>query len=334
MAKRGTTKKVTASKTSKRGSAVPPPQRGIALPGDVPQKTPGGSGTALPGDVPEKTPGGSGTALPGDVPEKTPGGSGIALPGDVPEKTPGGSGTALPGDVPEKTPGGSPVPRLVIRQGANLPHWRKDGATYSVTFRLADSLPQEVLVGWKAERAHTVRRAEQMGRPLTEFELRRLDELHSERVEKWLDQGHGSCILRDPRIARLVRDAMLHFDGERYDLLAWCVMPNHVHAVLHTFPGRDLSMVMLSWKGFTGKKAREILGTVGEGEFWQKEPYDHLVRDEQDLAHCIRYVLANPTAAGLTDWPWVGVGRGTALPGGVTGEDTGRKPGATAKANQ
>lgn len=216
---------------------------------------------------------------------------------------------------------------LVIRHGANLPHWRVDGGTYAVTFRLADSLPRQVLVGWTLERDHIIARAEQMGRPLTELERKRLDELHSERVEKWLDQAHGSCVLRDERIATLVRDAMLHFDGERYDLLAWCVMPNHVHAVLRTRPGRDLSMIVLSWKGFTGKKAREILGTVGGGEFWQKEPYDHLVRNAEDLAQQIAYVLENPAKAGLRDWPWVG--GGTALPGGVSGEDTGRKPGAT-----
>jgi len=224
----------------------------------------------------------------------------------------------------ESTPGRSPVsrkaavPQLVIRQGANLPHWRRDGATYSVTFRLADSLPQAVLVRWKAEREHTVRRAKQMGRPLTDDELIRLAELHSERVENWLDQGHGSCILRDGRIAQLVRDAMMHFDSERYDLLAWCIMPNHVHAVLHTYAGHDLSMVMLAWKGFTGKKVRELLGTVGEGEFWQKEPYDHLVRDDQDLAHHIQYVKQNPVAAGLVNWPWVGGGRGPALSGDKT----------------
>jgi REP element-mobilizing transposase RayT len=187
-----------------------------------------------------------------------------------------------------------------------LPHWRVDGGTYAVTFRFADSLPQEVLARWKAEREHIVRRAEHMGRPLTGPELQRLDELHSERVERWLDHGHGSCALRDDRLARLVRDAMFHFHGTRYVLLAWCVMPNHVHAVVRCFPGRAVSGVVQSWKGYTGKKAWEILGRAGAGAFWQKEPYDHLVRDEEDLGRCIRYVLKNPAAAGLTNWPWVG----------------------------
>jgi REP element-mobilizing transposase RayT len=235
-------------------------------------------------------------------------------------------------------PGGSPVPqslpRLVIRQGANLPHWRLDGSIYAVTFRLADSLPQEVLSRWKSEREDIVRRAVQASRPLSTFELRRLDKLHSERVENWLDQGHGSCVLRDPRVARLVADALRHFDGERYELLAWCVMPNHVHAVLQPFPGRELSLILLSWKGYTGKKAREILDMRGAGEFWQKESYDHIVRDEEDFARQVQYVLDNPAAAGLRDWPWIGgsasgIASGTALPGGEKSQDTGRKPGAT-----
>jgi REP element-mobilizing transposase RayT len=210
--------------------------------------------------------------------------------------------------APDKneSPFPSPGSQLIKRHGANLPHWRVDGAAYAVTFRLADSLPREVLARWKQEREHIVARAEQMARPLTSFELQRLDELHSERVESWLDQGHGSCVLRDDRIARLVRDAMLHFDGQRYDLMAWCVMPNHVHAVVCTYPGRDLSTILLSWKGFTGKKAREILGTVGAGEFWQKEPFDHLIRDREDMENQIKYVLANPAKAGLIGWPWVG----------------------------
>jgi REP element-mobilizing transposase RayT len=241
--------------------------------------------------------------------------------------------SAAQGDEEGKdTPGGSPVPRgvprfaprppLIRRRGANLPHWRVDGGTYAVTFRLADSLPGAVLGKWKAERAGIVARAEQMGRPLSELECKRLDELHSERVERWLDQGHGSCLLRDERIAAMVRDTLLHFDGTRYTLRAWCVMPNHVHAVLRTHPGCDLSRIILSWKGFSGKRAREILGDVGGGAFWQKEAYDHLVRDSADLAHQISYVLRNPAAAGLGDWPWVGRGgRGATTCEGIDGAD-------------
>ncbi len=143
-----------------------------------------------------------------------------------------------------------------------------------------------------------------MGRPLTDHERARLDELHSEKIDRWLDQGHGSCALRDTRIATLVRNALFYFDGVRYDLIAWCIMPNHVHAVVRPLLSHELSMILLSWKGFTGKKAREILG--GHGPFWQKEPYDHIIRDDDDLREQIRYILNNPASAGLIDWPCVG----------------------------
>ena len=249
-----------------------------------------------------------------------------ALSGTV--ETPGGSpvarssATALPGGT-AGTPGASPVAStensasLIKRHGANLPHWRKDGSTYAVTFHLADSLPTHVLREWRGERMTIIDRAKQMGRPLAGHEVQRLTELHSQRVEEWLDRGHGSCALRDPGLAELVRGAMRHFDGQRYDLLAWCIMPNHVHAVLSVYSGRDLSGILLSWKGFTGKKAREITQTIGAGAFWQKESYDHLVRDEKDLAHQIRYVLQNPVRAKLIDWCWVWSAEGaTALPGG------------------
>ena len=212
----------------------------------------------------------------------------------------GASGTAA------KDTGRKPGATVERRHGANLPHWRVDGGTYAVTFRLADSLPAKVLQRWRIEREEIEALAVAMGRPLTVYELARLKDLHSERVEEWLDQGHGSYALRDERVAALVRDAMHHFHGARYDLFAWCVMPNHVHAVLRTYDGVDLSRVLMSWKGFTGKKARQLLG--GEGAFWQKEPYDHLIRDAEDHQKQIAYVLDNPRKAGLANWPWVGRG--------------------------
>ena len=197
------------------------------------------------------------------------------------------------------------MPPIIKRRGANLPHWTRDGATYAVTFRLADSLPAAVLLQWEAERDHIVRRAAALGRPLSEHEMDRLDELHSERIEAWLDQGHGSCALRDSALASVVSNALKHFDGQRYDLFAWCVMPNHVHAVLRPLPDFRLARILQSIKGFTGKRANELLGKVGAGEFWQPESYDHLIRAGDDLHRQVAYVVGNPVAAGLRDWPWV-----------------------------
>jgi REP element-mobilizing transposase RayT len=211
-------------------------------------------------------------------------------------------------------------PGVQKRHGAYLPHWTRDGGTYSVTFRLADSLPAPVLCAIIREREGTIKRAESLGRELTRYERERLDELHGERIERYLDAGHGACALRDPRVAQLVRDAMLRFDGERYHLIVWCVMPNHVHAVVAPMHGHTLPSILHSWKSFTATCANRVLGR--SGTLWQAESYDHLVRDEDDLRHAVGYVLRNLAAAGLTGWPWVGMGPRIE----DRSEDTGWKP--------
>jgi Rad3-related DNA helicase/REP element-mobilizing transposase RayT len=208
--------------------------------------------------------------------------------------------------------GVSPVERdteptgLRIRQGAYLPHWTKESAIFSVTFRLADSLPQSVLEDWRSERDEIIKRAEQMRRPLSESECRRLDYLFSEKVDRYLDFGHGSCVLGEPEIAKIVVGALRHFDGQRYGLLAWCVMPNHVHVVLQPLPGHSLEKILHSWKSFTAHEVKKFLEQDEETAFWQPEYYDHLIRDEADLEHSIHYVWTNPEKAGLKEWHWRG----------------------------
>ncbi len=194
-----------------------------------------------------------------------------------------------------------------VRQGAYLPHWTREGAIYAVRFRLADSLPKTVLDSLKFERQDIVETAKQQGRALTSHEQERLDNIHSEKVEKYLDQGSGKCWLRDDRIAKAIAHALAVFDGTRYHLLAWCVMPNHVHVVLKPMQGHDLPEILRSWKSFTSKEINKLLGR--QGQLWQSESYDHLVRGENDLRAQIEYVITNPQAAGLKDWKWVGVAR-------------------------
>jgi len=105
-----------------------------------------------------------------------------------------------------------------------------------------------------------------------------------------------------------VVDTLKLFDSQRYELLAWCVMPNHVHVVLQLFPGVQLSTVVHSWKSFTAKQANRILNR--SGTFWQREYYDRLMRDGNELDRAIAYVANNPIRAGLKDWPFVEVCRG------------------------
>lgn len=143
-------------------------------------------------------------------------------------------------------------------QRGYLPHLKAKGATYFVTFRLADTLPREVLDGYRFERAEILRRAEAAGRELTPADQRRLADLYSQQVESYLDAGHGQCWLKHKAIGRMVANALRHFDGERYDLHAWVVMPNHVHVVVTPREGATLSSILHSWKSFTAHEVQKV----------------------------------------------------------------------------
>lgn len=207
--------------------------------------------------------------------------------------------------------GVSPVPEthdsqaLRIRQGAHLPHWTRTGSVYAVNFRLADSLPKRVIETWKVARQSIIENARARNRALTESELSELDRLHSARVEKFLDAGHGKCILRKDAVASIVACALRQFDHERYRLLAWCVMPNHVHVVVRPNAGFNLEGILHTWKSFSGHEINKALGRAGA--VWMVESYDHLIRDEEDLRHAVDYAWSNPETAGFADWKWRGV---------------------------
>jgi valyl-tRNA synthetase len=214
----------------------------------------------------------------------------IAVKKPIPSLVEGGTGFQPVGDQINKI------------EGAYLPHWTKAGAIYSVTFRLADSLPAGVLEQWKNERDKIVQNAKSQGRELTPHEEQEIAHLHSEKVESYLDAGHGQCYLREPKIAEITANALKHFDGQRYDLIAWAIMPNHVHVMLKPNEGFDLPGILHSWKSYTANKANEILGCTGA--FWQTEYYDHLIRDDKDFTNQINYIDSNPARALLEDWPW------------------------------
>jgi REP element-mobilizing transposase RayT len=186
-----------------------------------------------------------------------------------------------------------------------LPHWEKESATYLITFRLAESLPKSVLDQIESEREAIVETANQLHRPLSPDERSKIQRLSSPIIEKYLDSGAGNCDLKSPAIAEEVASTLRHFDDQCYRLFAWCVMPNHVHVVIRILPGHTLAEVVHSWKSFTAKRANETLGR--QGFFWQREYYDHLVRNEGELERSIHYAAENPEKANLKDWRWVWV---------------------------
>jgi REP element-mobilizing transposase RayT len=200
----------------------------------------------------------------------------------------------------------SPHHAQVSRRGRGyLPHWEMQDGVYSVTFRLGDSLPESALARLREERETALAALEKHGGTPTPADLRRLEDVLNDRVEAYLNAGAGACYMARPEIGRLVADAIRHFEGQRYRLFAWCVMPNHVHVVLRFAPGHGLERTLHSWKSYTSKAANRALGR--SGSFWAREYYDHLVRDEDDFARVVAYVAQNPVKAGLRDWPWVWV---------------------------
>jgi REP element-mobilizing transposase RayT len=195
---------------------------------------------------------------------------------------------------------------VTIRDRGRLPHWEKDGATYFITFRLADSLPKSVLERIESERHAIVTTANQLRRALSADERRKIQHLSTPVIEQFLDSGAGACHLRNPVIAEDVASTLRHFDHSRYRLFAWCIMPNHVHVVVGLFTGETLATVVHSWKSFSAKQANRILGR--HGAFWQREYYDHLIRGEEEFERAVRYVAENPAKADLKHWKWVWVG--------------------------
>jgi REP element-mobilizing transposase RayT len=192
-----------------------------------------------------------------------------------------------------------------IRDRGRLPHWEMDGATYFVTFRLADSLPAHVLERIESERKSILLTANQLHRNLSPDERKKLQRLSTPIIERFLDSGAGACYMYKPAIANAVTSALHCFDNKGYRLFAWCVIPNHVHVVFKIFPGNTLQSIVHSWKSFTAKRANRILHL--RGTFWQREYYDHLTRNDAEFEHAIRYIACNPQKANLRHWKWVGM---------------------------
>jgi REP element-mobilizing transposase RayT len=185
-----------------------------------------------------------------------------------------------------------PTPKLVrIASRGRLPHWLVDNAVYFITFRLRDSIPREIALDLLAERERMLRNCRTSG------ERAKLDHAFSIRLDTYLDQHSGSCLLREH--GALVAAAIKHFDRTRYELHAWCVMPNHVHVMLHVQRGDDVPKIVHSWKSFTAHQ-------IGLGVIWQREYFDRVLRSPQEFSDTQAYIRANPEKAGLGDWPWVG----------------------------
>jgi REP element-mobilizing transposase RayT len=186
-------------------------------------------------------------------------------------------------------------PYADILQGANrLPHWEQSGASYFVTWRLADALPAFLLVQWSAERTVWLKRHPQ---PWTaEFE-REYHRRFTGAMERWLDAGYGSCLLRKPGNGEIVSNALHHFDGVRYLLISAVVMPNHVHVLFSLHREHGLKAVIQGWKGYTARVINQRRGC--RGTVWARDYFDRLIRDTDHFTNCVRHIRRNPIKARL-----------------------------------
>ena len=184
----------------------------------------------------------------------------------------------------------------------SLPHYHPQGAILFITFRLANSLPLEVIKHLKREAWLRERKlitiADETERTLAKTNMQKM------MFGKWdqiLDQSnYGDNWLNNPEVATLISEAITYRDKHEYTLEAYCLMPNHVHLVITTLEvanRQSLVRIMQSLKGYTAKKANEILQR--QGPFWQHESYDHVVRSTDELERIIYYVMTNPEKAGL-----------------------------------
>ena len=178
----------------------------------------------------------------------------------------------------------------------HMPHWRQQGATYFVTFRLADSLPEARLRELESLKAEWLK---QNPRTQNRKKLEVLARLVFERIEQWLDQGYGSCLLKDDRLSLIANHAIHYFHNQHYELGASVVMPNHVHCIVRPFSANDMQLeyIIGSWKSYTARRIN--LAIDQRGKLWQDESYDRIVRDEVHLWRCLQYIGRNPKKAGM-----------------------------------
>ena len=185
----------------------------------------------------------------------------------------------------------------------NLPHWEKPGVAVFVTLRLGDSLPMDKLGPFQEDRRVWL---EQHPQPWNEVCAREYAERFQGAVEKWLDAGYGSCIFGKADARQVVETALRHYDGSRYSLYAFVVMPNHLHALLMPFKGQELRKIMADFKRFVSRKL--ATRQTWQGAFWQGEYWDTAIRDEEHFRRVRGYIRKNNP---LIAYDAYGEGRGT-----------------------
>jgi putative transposase len=170
----------------------------------------------------------------------------------------------------------------IQKHGAHLPHWQQAETMQFVTFRLGDAMPKSKLRVWKDEHAIWLKHHP---KPWSEQQEEEYHRRFTWKLERWLDEGAGSCLLADADARLILERTLMHDHPQRAIQHAWVIMPNHVH-LLFTTQAR-LEVLMKTWKGVSARR-------IGMGSIWQKGYRDTLIRDGQHFANAVRYIRRNP----------------------------------------
>jgi type I restriction enzyme R subunit len=198
-----------------------------------------------------------------------------------------------------------------------LPHWAQSGTVCFTTWRTWDSMPRQVVESWLAERdAWLVRHGIAPGAVNWKDQLARLPfrerrDFQRSVLAHWearLDECHGACVLRRPEFARLVAKSLHHFDGDRYVLSDFVIMPNHVHQLTAFADAEQMLKQCDSWKHYTAVRINKALGR--RGHFWEVDGFDHLVRSPEQFEALQEYIADNPRRAGLRPGEFLHYSRG------------------------
>ena len=169
-----------------------------------------------------------------------------------------------------------------------LPHWDFEGSVQAVTFRLGDSAPGKLIETWRKELEIEV------------DELAKQKEIHR-RISKYEDAGHGESHLKRADCAIIVQGKRIAGHSSSYRLIDWCIMPNHVHALIRLEGEAVLAEIVQAWKGGSAVEINRLLGR--SGPLWQRDYYDRFVRDMDHFHDCRIYIRNNPVKAGLCEKP-------------------------------
>ncbi len=181
-----------------------------------------------------------------------------------------------------------------IHDRGYLPHWDFKDSVQAITFRLADSLPASVINGWRRELM------EELTHPEPAIVGNAKSNLHR-RIARYEDAGHGGCFLKDPEYAGIVQDALLKGHGNDYKLIEWCIMPNHVHALIRMTGDMSLGSIVKRWKAATAVQINRLMES--SGSIWMRDYHDRFIRDQKHFHDARIYIRNNPVKAGLCKSP-------------------------------